>query len=81
MNRPVPTPRATDTSRAADPVISVRGLGKTYATGFVALRDNRCIILMHVGSDGTDQDALPGLVEAFREDGYAFVTVEEILQP
>jgi peptidoglycan/xylan/chitin deacetylase (PgdA/CDA1 family)/N-acetylmuramoyl-L-alanine amidase len=39
------------------------------------------IILMHVGSDGTDQDALPGLVEAFREDGYAFVTVEEILAP
>jgi peptidoglycan/xylan/chitin deacetylase (PgdA/CDA1 family)/N-acetylmuramoyl-L-alanine amidase len=39
------------------------------------------IILMHVGSDGTDQDALPGLVEQLAADGYAFVTVEEILQP
>ena len=39
------------------------------------------IILMHVGSDGTDQDALPGLVEAYEEQGYAFVTVEELLQP
>jgi hypothetical protein len=36
---------------------------------------------MHVGSDGTDQDALPGLVEAYEDLGYAFVTVEELLQP
>jgi peptidoglycan/xylan/chitin deacetylase (PgdA/CDA1 family) len=39
------------------------------------------IILMHVGSDGTDQDALPGLVEQYEQMGYAFVTVEELLQP
>lgn len=39
------------------------------------------IILMHVGSDGTDQDALPGLVEEYERQGFSFVTVEEILQP
>lgn len=39
------------------------------------------IILMHVGVRGTDQDALPGLVEVLEKDGYEFVTVEEILLP
>ena len=36
---------------------------------------------MHVGSDGSDQDALPSLVDALAGDGYAFATVEELLQP
>jgi peptidoglycan/xylan/chitin deacetylase (PgdA/CDA1 family)/N-acetylmuramoyl-L-alanine amidase len=39
------------------------------------------IVLMHVGSDGTDQDALPGLVDEFAADGYDFVTVAEVLAP
>ena len=39
------------------------------------------IVLMHVGSDGTDQDALPGLVDEFSADGYDFVTVAEVLAP
>lgn len=39
------------------------------------------IVLMHVGSDGTDQDALPGLVDEFAADGYDFVTIAEVLAP
>jgi peptidoglycan/xylan/chitin deacetylase (PgdA/CDA1 family) len=39
------------------------------------------IVLMHVGSDGTDQEALPGLVDEFAADGYDFVTVAEVLAP
>lgn len=39
------------------------------------------IVLMHVGSDGTDQLALPGLVDEFAADGYGFVTVAEVLAP
>lgn len=39
------------------------------------------IVLMHVGSDGTDQLALPGLVDQFAADGYDFVTVAEVLAP
>ena len=39
------------------------------------------ILLLHVGSDGTDQEALPFLVDQLTADGYAFVTVEQILQP
>jgi len=39
------------------------------------------IVLMHVGSDGTDQDALPGLVDEFAAEGYDFVTVAEVLAP
>ena len=39
------------------------------------------IVLMHVGSDGTDQLALPGLVDEFAADGFDFVTVAEVLAP
>ncbi len=39
------------------------------------------IILLHVGSEGTDYDALPGLIEGLRAQGFAFVTIDEILQP
>ena len=44
------------------------------------------IILLHVGAGRADAPsgdypALPGMIAAFREQGYAFVTVEEMLQP
>jgi peptidoglycan/xylan/chitin deacetylase (PgdA/CDA1 family) len=40
------------------------------------------ILLLHVGSAAAgDFEALPGLVQFFRDDGYAFVTVEQMLQP
>ena len=40
------------------------------------------IVLMHVGAAAAgDFEALPGLVDWFRQNGYAFVTVEQMLQP
>lgn len=40
------------------------------------------ILLLHVGSAAAgDFEALPGLIKFFRDNGYAFVTVEQMLQP
>lgn len=39
------------------------------------------IILLHVGAQGADYDALPGLIEGLRAQGFTFVTIEQILQP
>lgn len=40
------------------------------------------ILLLHVGAAAAgDFEALPGLVKFFRDNGYAFVTVEQMLQP
>jgi peptidoglycan/xylan/chitin deacetylase (PgdA/CDA1 family) len=40
------------------------------------------ILLLHVGNAAaTDFEALPGLIQFFRDNGYAFVTVEQMLQP
>lgn len=39
------------------------------------------IILLHVGAQGADYDALPGLIEGLRDQGFTFVTIEQILQP
>jgi peptidoglycan-N-acetylglucosamine deacetylase len=40
------------------------------------------IILMHVGADAVgDFEALPGLIGYYRGQGYAFVTIEQMLQP
>jgi peptidoglycan/xylan/chitin deacetylase (PgdA/CDA1 family) len=40
------------------------------------------IILMHVGAAATgDFEALPGMIDFFRNDGYLFVTIEQMLQP
>lgn len=40
------------------------------------------IILMHVGNDSaSDLAALPELIGFYRSNGYAFVTIEEMLQP
>ena len=39
------------------------------------------IVLMHVGSQSTDAAALPDVIAGLRADGYAFVTVEQLLQP
>jgi peptidoglycan/xylan/chitin deacetylase (PgdA/CDA1 family) len=37
---------------------------------------------MHVGADAVgDFEALPGLIRSYRDQGYAFVTVEQMLQP
>jgi peptidoglycan/xylan/chitin deacetylase (PgdA/CDA1 family) len=39
------------------------------------------ILLLHVGSAAAgDFEALPGLINFFRDNGYAFVTVEQMLQ-
>jgi peptidoglycan/xylan/chitin deacetylase (PgdA/CDA1 family) len=43
--------------------------------------ENGDIILLHVGSDSTDHDALPGLIESLQASGFDFVTVEQLLQP
>jgi peptidoglycan/xylan/chitin deacetylase (PgdA/CDA1 family) len=37
------------------------------------------IILMHVGSQSTDIDALPTVIDGLRDAGYGFVTVAELL--
>jgi len=40
------------------------------------------IILLHVGAGAPgDYESLPGMIEFFRNEGYAFVSVEEMLQP
>jgi peptidoglycan/xylan/chitin deacetylase (PgdA/CDA1 family) len=40
------------------------------------------IVLMHVGADAVgDFEALPGLIQHYRDNGYAFVTIEQMLQP
>jgi peptidoglycan/xylan/chitin deacetylase (PgdA/CDA1 family) len=39
------------------------------------------IILMHVGADSLDADALPRLIEMLQDRGFRLVTVEELLQP
>ncbi len=40
------------------------------------------ILLLHVGAAAVgDFEALPGLIEFFRESGYSFVTIEQMLQP
>jgi len=43
---------------------------------------NHEIILLHVGAGAPgDYESLPGMIAFFRDEGYAFVTVEEMLQP
>jgi peptidoglycan-N-acetylglucosamine deacetylase len=43
---------------------------------------NHEILLLHVGTAAAgDFEALPGLIQFFRDSGYAFVTVEQMLQP
>lgn len=45
------------------------------------IKDNE-IILMHTGAAAVgDFEAMPGLIQFFRDNGYAFVTVEQMLQP
>jgi peptidoglycan/xylan/chitin deacetylase (PgdA/CDA1 family) len=40
------------------------------------------ILLLHVGAAAAgDFEALPGLIEFFRDNGYSFVTIEQMLQP
>ena len=39
------------------------------------------ILLLHVGSQSTDVEALPEIVAGLRASGYTFVTVGELLQP
>ena len=40
------------------------------------------ILLLHVGAAAVgDFEALPGLIEFFRDNGYDFVTIEQMLQP
>ncbi|MGI8475893.1 MAG: polysaccharide deacetylase family protein, partial [Thermomicrobiales bacterium] len=39
------------------------------------------IILMHVGAASLDAEALPGLIDALEGQGFALVTVEQLLQP
>jgi len=39
------------------------------------------IILMHVGSESLDAEALPAMIEMLQEQGLELVTVEELLQP
>lgn len=39
------------------------------------------IILMHVGSESLDAEALPALIETLEDGGFEIVTVEELLQP
>lgn len=39
------------------------------------------IILLHVGSDTLDAQALPRMIETLQEQGFDLVTVEELLQP
>jgi peptidoglycan-N-acetylglucosamine deacetylase len=39
------------------------------------------IILMHVGAESLDGEALPHLIETLEEAGFDLVTVEELLQP
>jgi peptidoglycan-N-acetylglucosamine deacetylase len=40
------------------------------------------ILLLHVGAAAVgDFEALPGLIQFFRENGYSFVTIEQMLQP
>ena len=40
------------------------------------------ILLLHVGASAAgDFEALPGLIQFFRDNGYEFVTVEQMLQP
>ncbi|MDP9366168.1 MAG: polysaccharide deacetylase family protein [Chloroflexota bacterium] len=43
---------------------------------------NHEIILLHVGIGAAgDYESLPGMIASFREQGYEFVTVEEMVQP
>jgi peptidoglycan/xylan/chitin deacetylase (PgdA/CDA1 family) len=37
------------------------------------------IILMHVGSQSTDADALPAVIDGLQQSGYGFVTVADLL--
>ncbi|HEX5905948.1 MAG TPA: polysaccharide deacetylase family protein, partial [Propionibacteriaceae bacterium] len=40
------------------------------------------ILLLHVGAAAVgDFEALPGLIQFFRDTGYSFVTIEQMLQP
>ena len=40
------------------------------------------IVLMHVGADAPgDLEALPALIDLYRQNGYTFVTAEQMLQP
>jgi peptidoglycan/xylan/chitin deacetylase (PgdA/CDA1 family) len=40
------------------------------------------ILLLHVGASAAgDFEALPGLIQFFRDSGYSFVTIEQMLQP
>ena len=40
------------------------------------------IILLHVGASAPgDVESLPGMIDAFSQAGYRFVTIEQMLQP
>jgi peptidoglycan/xylan/chitin deacetylase (PgdA/CDA1 family) len=39
------------------------------------------IILMHVGANALDGEALPALIETLQAQGFDLVTVEQLLQP
>ena len=50
-----------------------------YCTTNIARNE---IILLHVGANAiTDLQSLPGQIDFFRSQGYAFVTIEEMIQP
>jgi peptidoglycan/xylan/chitin deacetylase (PgdA/CDA1 family) len=39
------------------------------------------IILMHVGNGSLDYEALPQMIESLQDQGFTFVTIEQLLQP
>lgn len=49
------------------------------AARVLAAADDGAIVLMHVGSQSTDIDALPAIVDGLRAEGYAFVTVAALV--
>jgi peptidoglycan/xylan/chitin deacetylase (PgdA/CDA1 family) len=56
----------------ADPAAIIENCGASASPGD--------IILLHVGSDSTDAEALPGLIESLLDLGLQPVTIEELLQ-
>ena len=56
--------------------------GSAVALGPPKQRALLAILLLHVGASAAgDFEALPGLIQFFRDSGYAFVTIEQMLQP
>jgi len=45
----------------------------------MTLAEPGAIVIMHVGSDSQDGPALPEVIRRLRADGYAFVTIDEML--